>query len=320
MKKKIKLKKKFKITLAVFILIMILGIWGFNTYQNYKYEQTYEFKFLNAGYTIDEYNILNDNFDDKKLDEFLKSEYDEVIFDLLNEKYYLSKNFDKYYNYYKENDYLELSYIISYINVGLDSDFYDNVSSADTSKNELMLVNKYSALDKDYVPDNLVTIKQDYSWGTYGSQKLNEITWNAFLNMWNMANNEGIYLMVSSSYRSFTEQEEVYNSYASDRGEKYADGIAARPGHSEHQTGLSIDILSLDSPVRSEFAKSTSYTWLIDNAHKYGFILRYPEDRTEITGYSYESWHYRYVGIDTATYIYENDITFDEYYAYYEAN
>ena len=123
--------------------------------------------------------------------------------------------------------------------------------------------------------------------------------------------------MVSSSYRTYEKQELVYNDYKNSRGTEYADSIAARPGYSEHQTGYTLDIFEKTNSNQKTFHESTTYLWLKDNAHNYGFILRYPEDKEDITGYSFESWHYRYVGKDIATYIYQNNITFDEYYAYY---
>ena len=100
-------------------------------------------------------------------------------------------------------------------------------------------------------------------------------------------------------------------------GSEYADEIAARPGHSEHQTGLALDIFCTTNSNTKTFKDSEAYQWLLNNAYKYGFILRYPEGKENITGFTFESWHYRYVGTEIATYIYENDITFDEYYAYF---
>lgn len=122
--------------------------------------------------------------------------------------------------------------------------------------------------------------------------------------------------MVNSSYRSYKDQEEIYNDFKT-VSLKYADSYAARPGHSEHQTALAIDITSLEHKQAEEFNESEEYAWLKDNCHRFGFILRYPEGKEYLTGYSNESWHFRYVGIDAATTIHNENITFDEYYAYY---
>ena len=129
-------------------------------------------------------------------------------------------------------------------------------------------------------------------------------------------NQLGVSLMVNSSYRPYKDQESIYKQYKN-VSLKYADSYAARPGYSEHQTGLAIDITSLENPLVKDFKVSPEYQWLKDNCYKYGFILRYPEGKEHITGYNTESWHFRYVGLEVAKKIYLENITFDEYYAYY---
>jgi len=180
-----------------------------------------------------------------------------------------------------------------------------------------MLVNKYYKLDETFEPNDLVTIKTDHSWGTYGENKIREEVYTAFKDMWNSALESDIYLMINSSYRPYNDQERVYNNYKNKNGESYADKIAARPGYSEHQTGLALDIFCTTNGSTKTFASSDAYKWLLENSYKYGFILRYPEGKENITGYAFESWHYRYVGKDLAKKIYDENITFDEYYAYY---
>ena len=212
---------------------------------------------------------------------------------------------------------MNLSDIIRDINIHLDKDFYEDTEKANTTLDTTLLVNKHYLLDKDYIPEDLVNVSQNYAWGEVGSQKVREIAYNAFLDMWNAANEEGYYLMINSSYRSYEDQEIVYNNYKNSSGERFADSIAARPGSSEHQTGLALDIFSKTNTNKNTFSQTDEAKWLKENAHNYGFILRYPEDKVDITGYSFESWHYRYVGKDIATYIYENDITYEEYYAYF---
>ena len=111
----------------------------------------------------------------------------------------------------------------------------------------------------------------------------------------------------------------IYNNYVKRDGQKKADTYSARPGHSEHQSGLAIDICSTDKSVpciTSGFNSTQTAKWLSDNAYKYGFILRYPEGKTNETGYKYESWHFRYVGKDLATTLYNggNWITLESYF------
>ena len=138
--------------------------------------------------------------------------------------------------------------------------------------------------------------------------------------MWTAANEEGIYLIVNSSYRDFQTQEELYNEYKESFGPAQADSVASRPGYSEHQTGLSADIFSKDNTSTKTFANSNAYKWLVDNAYKYGFILRYPEGKENLTGYSFEAWHYRYVGKKVAKQVHDKNLTYEEYYAYYIEN
>lgn len=320
MKKKLKLKLKFKIILLIAVFGIFLGIYLKNEYTDYIYEQTYEYKFTSIGYTIEEYNTLESEFSSDKLDEFLNLDYDENILLIINSKYYISSNFDLYYEYFYKEDY-SIEDIISMVNVSTIYEQYEITYETDTSLESLMLVNKYNYLTSDYVVDDLVSVSTKYSWGEYGSQSIKEEVYDAFVLMAEgLYNQEEITLMINSSYRDYESQEEIYNNYKDSYGSSYADSIAARAGFSEHQTGYALDIFSLECSSISTFADSLTYAWLVQNSYKYGFILRYPEDKEYITGYSFESWHYRYVGVEAATYIYENDITFDEYYAYFIAN
>ncbi len=319
MTKKLKLKRKFKFILIGLVLFIIILVVGINKYNTHKYEQTYEFKFLDIGYSKEEIKILLNYFENKELDILVKEEKDELIFELMDSKYYIHNNYDEYRSYIEENK-TNTNETITIVNTNNDVRYYEEIFKSNINDNALILVNKYHALESDYVPENLVTISQDHSWGTLGSQKATEETYGAFKSMAFDAESQDITLIINSSYRSYAEQFSVHEEYKLDRGEEYADNIAARAGHSEHQTGLALDIFSTETSSRAEFVNSKAYAYLKDNAHNFGFILRYPEGKEDITGFSFESWHYRYVGTDVATYIYENNITYDEYYAFYIEN
>ena len=135
----------------------------------------------------------------------------------------------------------------------------------------------------------------------------------AFESMASDAKKEGYNIRVVSAYRSYGYQENLYNKYVLSDGKEKADTYSARPGYSEHQTGLVIDI---DNTIvdYNNFESTEEFKWMQENSYKYGYILRYPKDKEDITGYSYESWHYRYVGVNIAKYIHDSNITFDEYY------
>ena len=177
-----------------------------------------------------------------------------------------------------------------------------------------MLVNKFYHLTKDYAPDDITNISNTYA---YEGNRLRKIALDAYINMYNAAKDDGIKLIINSSYREYEKQENIYEDYKNWYGEVKADKQAARPGYSEHQTGLAIDVFSSDNQLSGTFKDSTGYKWLKDNAYKYGFIERYPENKEYLTGYEFESWHWRFVGIEAATVIQKENITFDEYYAYY---
>lgn len=131
----------------------------------------------------------------------------------------------------------------------------------------------------------------------------------AFDEMQSAAAKEGLNIYISSAFRSYEYQSGLYDRYVSRSGKAEADRYSARPGHSEHQTGLAFDLNTIDI----SFADTEEYEWLKENCADYGFIIRYPEDGEEITGYMYEPWHIRYLGKETAKKVYESGLTLEEY-------
>lgn len=130
------------------------------------------------------------------------------------------------------------------------------------------------------------------------------------------AKSAGFNLVAFSGFRSYEYQTTLYSNYVNRDGKKAADRYSARPGYSEHQTGLAYDIGEKgreDLWLTSEFGESAAGKWLHQHAHEYGFILRYPQGKENITGYMYESWHFRYVGNETAKAVYEQNTTLEEY-------
>ncbi|NLL91021.1 MAG: M15 family metallopeptidase [Ruminococcaceae bacterium] len=124
------------------------------------------------------------------------------------------------------------------------------------------------------------------------------------------ASEEGIYLNIISSFRDYETQEVIYNRYVSQWGREYTDTVSARPGHSEHQTGLAFDLNSLSS----SFEETKEFAWLYENCSNFGFILRYPKGSEWATGYSYEPWHYRYIGdVDFARAVMQSGVSLEEY-------
>lgn len=230
--------------------------------------------------------------------------------------YYNKENQDRYLKYQEKRKDLTTEDIVKRVNIGLDNPYYTNTKKTPYQNKDYILVNKYIYMEEDYVPDNLEDLDLSYS---RSGMKLVKSAKDALEEMVAKAKEDGITIRVMSSYRSYNYQVNLYNRYVETDGKDAADTYSARPGYSEHQTGLCIDID--DTKLNyTDFEKSNSFNWMQENAYKYGFILRYPEDKTEITGYTYESWHYRYVGKKIASYIKKHNITFDEYYVMFIEN
>lgn len=317
-KKRYKLKFDAILYLAVIIVLIILANKGLSAYKTYKYHKTTEYKLTTVGYTKKEIKTLSKYLNKKELSNLTTKKKDKSLILLMNSKLYLHKNLDEYIEYLDLNPSKTIDEIINTVNIHHNYAYYEKTFKTDTSLNYSLIVNKYYYLTEDYVPDDLVAISTKYSWGSSGTQKVRKEAYDQYLKMHEAANSEAnIYLMVNSSYREYKKQDQVYNNYRVNHGEAYADKIAARPGFSEHQTGLALDIFEIKNSQQATFKDTEAYKWLKDNSYKYGFILRYPEGKENITGYNFESWHYRYVGVDLAKKIYNSNLTFDEYYAYY---
>ena len=223
--------------------------------------------------------------------------------------HYQPKYLERYVEYKKANPELMYFDAVTYVNIGLDFPLY-SPAAAKPAKNPgsvLVLCNKYNYLPEDFVPEGYA--KSDGRvLSLVGEAK------EQFEKMRADAKKSGINIYIVSGYRSYAVQKQVYENYKR-RDPQGADTYSARPGHSEHQTGLAADLNS--ASVSAHFENTKEYAWLFENAHKYGFILRYPKDKEWITGYVFEPWHWRYVGLKTAEKIKEKKITYDEYHAIY---
>lgn len=317
-KKRLRLKPKVARFLIYFIFFIIMGIYTINESRkiiaDFKYRETYEYKITEKGYKLEEAKKLIEILPDEKLNYILDNEYNEMYYNIVSQKYYLNKNFEKYIQYKEYHEDTSYEDVIAIVNVHANAGWYNESYETNINDGFLIIVNKFYHLDKSYERTDLQNINLDYA---YANNSAAEIVIKKFKQMRDDIEEEmNVHLMVNSSYRSYEDQEEIYNEFKK-VSLKYADSYAARPGYSEHQTGLAIDITSLEHPTANEFKESEEYKWLKENCHKYGFVLRYPEGKEHITGYNTESWHFRYVGEEAATQIYKENITFDEYYAYY---
>jgi D-alanyl-D-alanine carboxypeptidase len=167
----------------------------------------------------------------------------------------------------------------------------------------LFLVDKDHALPPDYAPPDLVTVRApDASPGAPTTVQLRKVAADAMTQMLTDARAQSINLLAQSGYRSYEYQAQVYGNEVQTFGQTQADRESARPGHSEHQLGLAMDFTTraLGYDLNNSFAATPEGRWLAQNAARYGFVLSYPQDKEAITGYTYEPWHYRYIGVDAA--------------------
>ena len=281
---------------------------------NKNYHSKYvDFYLKNPSKSIDDI-ISTINADEKKKQEQVLATTTEKPIDVSevdkekfkSAKYYIEDYLDRYVNYQARNPSKSTDAVIQAVNTNIDYKFYTNMKSTKTGEGSLMLVNKFYTVGSGYVPK----LK-----GVTGGGSMEPTAAAAFEKMVAAAKTDGINLWNVSGYRSYSTQQSLYNNYKKRDGQTKADTYSARPGSSEHQTGLATDICTASSSAH--FEKTEKYKWLINNSYKYGFILRYPEGKTYITGYKFEPWHYRYVGVEAATYIHNNNITFEEYHAYF---
>ncbi len=177
----------------------------------------------------------------------------------------------------------------------------------------LVVVNKYHAVSNNYTPKNLVTIDDKY--GTWKNMQLKAEAYDAYVKLYNDAKAQGFDLKLCSTMRSYETQRTLYNNAVKNKGKEVANIRSAYPGRSEHHTGLAIDVTSASMGwgLKQDFADYPDGKWINEHCQEYGFIIRYPKGKTDITGYDYEPWHLRYVGVEAATYIMENDLTLEEY-------
>jgi LAS superfamily LD-carboxypeptidase LdcB len=181
----------------------------------------------------------------------------------------------------------------------------------------LVLVNKQYYLPYDYAPYDLIEPEIEWVANINESWKLmRKEAAKALEALVNEASKQGIQLFGESAFRSYEEQKNIYEWVKEQKGQEYANKYCALPGCSEHQTGLCIDITNIsyiDDEHDKILGQMDEGIWMKNNAHIYGFILRYPEEKSDITGYNYEPWHFRYVGIEAATEIYNNDLVLEQY-------
>lgn len=324
---KIKETKKYSKTLETAVIENNYKKEYFDEYLDINYVEEDNFinninKLLDLGYKNKDINTFYEKVP-KSIDVITSNKYDKNIINYISLNYFKEENLDRYIKY----DFIDTKSVydtailkekynyedtVTFVNAYLDKDYYSNdipLSKDEASKLDV-IVNKYYKLDKDYEPEDLTVINSKFASGT---QKLRKEAADKFEEMASAMLKENLKIYAGSTYRSYSYQEGLYNRYVKKDGFKEAETYSARAGYSEHQLGLAVDIVNGKWNYLSEGDKE--YTWLINNSYKYGFILRYPHESEYITGYVFEDWHFRYLGIDLATKVHESKLTYDEYVA-----
>ena len=271
--------------------------------------------------------IGNKDFKEENLDEYLKcagGAEETLIIEKVNKGIMTRNNAarlkalyaSEYYIPEKEELYVEYLYrytnlrdVIEMVNTKRYLDLYSDIQPTDMSKGYLILVNKYYQLAEDYEPDDLVAVSE-----VPGKGYLRKEVYEAYKALYEDAVKLGYNLNVVSAYRSYASQNSLYNRYLTIDPKEVVDTYSARPGHSEHQSGLCLDV-SIPGYSLDDFYKTEASKWLAENCYKYGFIIRYPDDKTDITGYQGEPWQLRYLDKEVSEDVFKRGITYDEYYA-----
>lgn len=322
-------KKKYSKTLEVAVLDGKFEDKYLDDYLNIDYveEDTFIEKvnsLLNLGYKSNEINAFYQNIKDN-IDIIINKSYDKELINYLSLDYFEIENLERYIDFENNPDKLSSIYdtskiqenynfkdTVTFVNANLDKKYYTNdinLSNEDAEKINV-IVNKYYKLNKDYVPSDLEGINSRFS---AGEQKMRKEAKEAFEKMCEKALDDNLKIYAGSTYRSYDYQLGLYNRYVAKDGFDNAETYSARAGYSEHQLGLAVDVLNGKWDYISE--KDKEYEWLVNNSYKYGFILRYPRGKEYITGYMFEDWHFRYLGIELANKVYESGLTYDEYVA-----
>lgn len=267
-------------------------------------------KLIKIGYSNHDINIILSHGDDDSVSEFAKRDKVKYLEEFYTLDYAKIENYDRYINYSDATGEDE-DVTVLYVNLDMDKEEYTDYVDVDKFSID-MLVNKHRKLGEDFEPNDLMTVPSSYA--SDNDIKCSRLAFNAFKKMSDAAKKEGYEIVINSGYRSYKDQEDITNLYLNTYGQSYVDKFVAKPGYSEHQTGLAFDIGSRTTNV---FANSKEYTWMKENAWKYGFIERFTKQYEPITLFRSEAWHYRYVGEKAAKVIHDDPMAFEEYWVLY---
>ena len=263
-----------------------------------------------AGGVLQPQSNINAKNNPDVTDEEQDNDIDEPDFSRFSKLYYYEADkLQRYLAFEEAHRELTADEVVWRVNSKLDLPYFTDIKVVDDVERIPLLLNKYNKLPDGYVPDGLVEIAKGLL--------VTEATKIAFEELAEAAKAEDLTLKPGSTYRSLSYQESLYERYSKADGADKADGYCARPGHSEHHTGRTIDLLAPDGTL-TEFKDTAESKWVAQNAYKYGFIVRYSTENEDVTGYNDEPWHITYVGKQTSNYMHSRGYgSLEEYFVKY---
>lgn len=281
-----------------------------------KINENYIIELHNKGYKNKTINFILINFTKLEITKLLNKEYNKDLEGFLDVKLFNYDHYERYLDYQSDYKDLSLDEIVTRVELNLDKRPYDSPEEEKDPNSLTALVNKHRYISKDYVPDDLVDMSDEYANNMFGVKTIRKETYEQFKKMADDARKEGITFLAESGYRDYEYQDTLYLEYINEYGEAKANEFAARAGFSEHQLGTTLDLSNIYTIEEGD----KEYEWIDKNGYKYGFIFRYKTKFEDITGYKAEGWHIRYVGVETATAVHNKGISFDEYWLKYIKN
>ena len=273
----------------------------------------YILKLYDKGYNKNTIDYLIRNLNKSQITDFLDKKYSKDFEEYIKLDLFKYSKYNRYIKYQEKHKDLSLEDVVIRIELNMDKTYYEDSEFIKNPDEITTLANKYYEIPEDYEPKDLVDMEDDYANNMYGTLTLRKEAYEKFKEMCNASRKDGVKFYAESAYRGYNYQNIIYKNYIDENGQEKADKYAARPGFSEHELGLALDLANIWTIT----TKGEEYKWLTKNAYKYGYIIRYKKEWEDITGYSAESWHIRYVGVKAASIIQKENITYEEYYAKY---
>ncbi len=276
-----------------------------------EYTDEYILSLSKKGYNKNTISYVLLNFKKGDIKSLINQKYNKNVEDMITLSFFDYSLYDRYLNSVKENE--DISRTVLKVDLDMDKGNYEDTTEETDPNSLTALVNKHRYINEDYEPDDLVDMSDEYANNYYRQMQLRSEAYEMFKKMVDAAKEEDIKFYAESGYRTFNFQRTLYNNYVNVNGYAKANLYAAKPGFSEHQLGTAIDVANIYTIDKDD----VEYKWIQRNGYKYGFVFRYTEEWQDLTGFGEETWHIRYVGVDVATKMHKENISFEEYWIKY---